>query len=106
MGATPVSSTSVRSGGTGPHYDLGHFRLHDGEIASYDALPSLLAGYQQVVPLPPGHEQRIAFLSLLIGIRFLARGLLKLSGHELTAHARSHARASIDRDLQLLQQGM
>jgi Ser/Thr protein kinase RdoA (MazF antagonist) len=92
--------------GTGLYYDLGHFRLHDGEANSYQALPSLLTGYRQVVPLPPDHERRIAFLSLLIGIRFLARDFLKLSAHPLSEHTRLHARASIDRDLELLQPSM
>ena len=92
--------------GTGRFYDLGHFRLHDGEQASYEALPSLLAGYQQVEPLPPDHDGQIAFLSLLIGIRFLGRGLRKLSNHELSPHIQSHAQKSIEKDLQLLQRGI
>ncbi|MGI8968198.1 MAG: phosphotransferase family protein [Chloroflexota bacterium] len=83
--------------GTGPYYDLGHFRLHDGETASYRALSFLLAGYQQMAPLPPGYAQQIAFVSLLIGIRFLARGL-----HRFTDHTRSHARSSIKTDIELL----
>jgi len=88
--------------GADPLYDLGHFRLHDGETVPYQALPPLLAGYRQVVPLPPDHERRIALLSLLIGIRFLARSVQKLSAHELSEHTRLHARASIERDLELL----
>lgn len=92
--------------GTGPLYDLGHFRLHDGETAAYEALRYLIAGYRQVAPLPPDGEQQIAFLSLLIGIRFLARDLLGMSAHRLTAHSRSQAGASIKRDLKLLRQAI
>jgi aminoglycoside phosphotransferase (APT) family kinase protein len=88
--------------GAGSYYDLGHFRLHDGESASYQALPSLLAGYGEVAPLPPGVEQRIAFLSLLIGIRLLARAVQGLMRQPLSAHAKTHALASIQRDLVLL----
>jgi aminoglycoside phosphotransferase (APT) family kinase protein len=88
--------------GSDPYYDLGHFRLHDREIAPYEALPSLLAGYRQVASLPPDYEQRFAFLSLLIGIHFLARGVQKLTAHELSEHTRLHARTSIERDLELL----
>jgi aminoglycoside phosphotransferase (APT) family kinase protein len=87
--------------GTGPWYDLGHFRLHDGETAPYEALPHLLAGFRQVEPLPPCSEHDIAFLSLLVGIRFLARGL-----NRLAKRTRSHAQQSIRRDLALLSDGM
>lgn len=61
--------------GTAPLYDLGHFKLHDGELLSSTLLPSLLAGYQEVTTLPPGYEQGIRLHSLLIGIRTLARVL-------------------------------
>jgi aminoglycoside phosphotransferase (APT) family kinase protein len=73
-------------------YDLGHFAVHDGEelprvwvarLAGQQegpdserlhlrALPWLLEGYAQVVPLPTDCYQRIAFTSLLIAIHALA----------------------------------
>jgi aminoglycoside phosphotransferase (APT) family kinase protein len=31
--------------GTGPYYDLGHFRFHDGELLTTMALPYLVEGY-------------------------------------------------------------
>jgi hypothetical protein len=36
-------------------------------------LPWLLEGYATITPLPDDHPQRIAFASLLIGIRTAAR---------------------------------
>ena len=59
--------------GADPLYDLGHFALHDGETVPFRVLPHLLAGYGEVVPLPPDHAPRIRFWSLLIGVRALAR---------------------------------
>ncbi|MDP9374013.1 MAG: aminoglycoside phosphotransferase family protein [Chloroflexota bacterium] len=58
-------------------YDLGHFRMHDGETLPVLALPWLLEGYGAVAPLPADHPGRIAFASLLIAIRALARALRK-----------------------------
>lgn len=84
--------------GADPLYDLGHFRLHDGERTTYQAPPFLLAGYRGMAVLPSDHEQRIAFLSLLIGVRFLGRAL-----HRLDRHTCSHALASITRDLTFLE---
>lgn len=54
-------------------YDLGHFSMHDGETLPALLLPWLLEGYQEIAPLPDGYRQRIAFASLLIAIRALAR---------------------------------
>lgn len=51
-------------------YDAAHYALHDR--SSRPTLPSLVAGYAEVAPLPDDHEERIAMLSLLIGIRVLA----------------------------------
>jgi fructosamine-3-kinase len=42
-------------------------------IAYTLVLPWLLEGYQEVAPLPDGYRQRIAFASLLIAVRTLAR---------------------------------
>ena len=79
--------------GTGPYYDLGHFRFHDGEAQPETTLPYLQAGYQEVTPLPPDADRRIALASLLIGTRFLAR-----TQSRLTRHSRRHAVAAIARD--------
>jgi len=54
-------------------YDLGHFALHDGEFLPDSALPYLLVGYRDVVPLPPDHLPRIQLQAILIGVRALAR---------------------------------
>ncbi len=61
--------------GADARYDLGHFNLHDGETLPHLVLPYLLEGYSDVVPLPPDYEGRISLLSLLIGVRALARRL-------------------------------
>lgn len=83
--------------GTGPYYDLGHFRFHDGEAQPETTLPYLLAGYQEVTPLPSDADRRIALASLLIGTRFLARTQSRLS-----RHSHRHAAAAIARDLAFL----
>lgn len=57
-------------------YDLGHFRMHDGETLPALVLPWLLEGYRIVTPLPDD-EQRISFTALLIAVRALARLLIK-----------------------------
>lgn len=53
-------------------YDLGHFRMHDGERQSM-LLSHLLAGYATVSPLPADYWKRICFASLLIAVRAVAR---------------------------------
>lgn len=55
-------------------YDLGHAVLHENEAVAHPLLAPLLAGYSDVSPLPADHPSRIAFWSLLIGVRALARG--------------------------------
>jgi aminoglycoside phosphotransferase (APT) family kinase protein len=72
--------------GTDRWYDLGHFRLHDGELVPTMLLPWLLAGYRTVTPLPDDAERRIAFASLLIGIRTLTRTLARHPTSPLIAH--------------------
>jgi aminoglycoside phosphotransferase (APT) family kinase protein len=72
--------------GTDRWYDLGHFRLHDGETLPAPLLPWLLAGYRSVAPLPDNAETRIAFASLLIGIRTLARTWPRHPAGSLVAH--------------------
>lgn len=59
--------------GTDQFYDLGHFNLHDGERVPQLLLPALLAGYATVIPLPPEYAQRVAFASMVIGVRAIAR---------------------------------
>jgi aminoglycoside phosphotransferase (APT) family kinase protein len=56
-------------------YDLGHFRLHDGERLEHSLLLSLLGGYQDVRPLPPDAGWHIQATALMIGVRALARSL-------------------------------
>lgn len=85
--------------GGDPFYDLGHFRLHDGERLPVGMLSYLLEGYGQVTPLPPDHERRIRFSSLLIGVRWLARMMTKFPEHEFHDH---QAATSIRRALKTL----
>lgn len=85
--------------GGDPFYDLGHFRLHDGETLPGRVLPYLLEGYGQVTPLPSDYEQRISFSSLLIGVRWLARMIEKFPEREFGGH---QAAKSIGRDLIVL----
>ncbi len=61
--------------GGDPWYDLGHFRMHDGETLPAPTLPWLLEGYGAVAPLPADHARRIGFSSLLIAVRALSRRL-------------------------------
>jgi len=84
--------------GTDRWYDLGHFRMHDGEMLPVPVLDWLLEGYRSVVPLPADYDRRIAFASLLIAVRALARSLERRP----KLAARHHARTSIPRDLAVL----
>jgi fructosamine-3-kinase len=88
--------------GGDPFYDPGHFRLHDGETLPDRMLSSLLEGYRQVTPLPSDYEQRIAFSSLLIGVRWLARMIEKFPERSFQDH---QAVRSIRRDLAVLSSG-
>lgn len=85
--------------GGDPFYDLGHFRLHDGETLPDIVLPYLLEGYGQVTSLPPDHEWRIAYSSLLIGVRWLARTIEKSPDSDPRDH---QAVRSIRRDIAFL----
>ncbi len=78
-------------------YDLGHFRLHDGETIPRVLLPYLLEGYRDVAELPPDSEQRVALSSLLIGIPALARRL-----ERLPRYYRDHLVRVIRSDVELL----
>jgi aminoglycoside phosphotransferase (APT) family kinase protein len=84
--------------GADPWYDLGHFRMHDGETLPALVLDWLLEGYSTVVPVPADHQQRISFASLLIAIRALARCLERRPKQVM----RHQARRSIARDLAVL----
>jgi Ser/Thr protein kinase RdoA (MazF antagonist) len=84
--------------GADPFYDLGHFRIYDGETLPAMAFPHLLEGYRDVARLPADYEQRVHFSSLLIAIRALAHSLRKHS-----IYFRNHpAFASIKRDIEVL----
>ncbi len=78
-------------------YDLGHFKMHDGESLPAPVLPYLIEGYKQVASLPSDYQERITFTSLLIAIRALARAMSK---HQ---DIRNHqGLRSITRDIRLL----
>jgi len=79
-------------------YDLGHFRMHDGETVPALILPWLLEGYRAVTPLPDDHERRIGFAGLLIAIRALARLLIK----NPYSSYRDHCLASLRQEIALL----
>ncbi|MGE3594992.1 MAG: phosphotransferase family protein [Dehalococcoidia bacterium] len=79
-------------------YDLGHFRMHDGEILPVTALDWLLEGYGEAVDLLAGAYERICFASLLIAVRALARRMRRDAG----AGRRHQALASIPRDIAAL----
>jgi aminoglycoside phosphotransferase (APT) family kinase protein len=83
--------------GTGPYYDLGHFRFHDGETLPFTVFSYLLEGYQEITALPPDGDRRIALASLVIGTDFLARTYARLAERK-----RRHALAAIGANLQLL----
>jgi Ser/Thr protein kinase RdoA (MazF antagonist) len=63
--------------GAPPLYDAGHFAVHD-DGPHAPLLPALLAGTQDVAPLPGDADARIALVGLLLGVdlveRFAARG--------------------------------
>ena len=79
-------------------YDLGHFRMHDGESLPVEALDWLLEGYGSVVALPAEHRRRIGFASVLIAVRALAR-CLERRPEQVACH---QALTSIPRDLTML----
>lgn len=58
--------------GADPLYDLGHFLLHDTERPPYALFRSLLAGYQEVTPLPPEAHREIREQALAVGVQRLA----------------------------------
>jgi len=84
--------------GTDLWYDVGHFRMHDGETLSARVLDWLLEGYGSVAQLPPDYHLRIGFASLLIAVRALGRCMEKRPDRV----ARHCGLVSIQRDLALL----
>jgi aminoglycoside phosphotransferase (APT) family kinase protein len=67
-------------------YDLGHFSVHDGEKATRPLLPSLIAGYAEKADLPPDYLQHANFMSVLIGMRALARSLQRSAPNDYQRH--------------------
>lgn len=63
--------------GTHTFYDLGHFKMYDGETLPFLVFPYLVEGYKEVTALPPDYEQQTSLASLLIAVRTLARTLKK-----------------------------
>lgn len=78
-------------------YDLGHFRMHDGETLPIPVLSYLIEGYKEVATLPADYELKIYLSSLLIAIRALARSVQK--GRDIRNH---QGLLSIRRDLQAI----
>jgi aminoglycoside phosphotransferase (APT) family kinase protein len=58
-------------------YDLAHHRMHDSEWLPFDTLPYLIEGYESITPLPVDYWEQLCYLSLLIALRSLARGLAR-----------------------------
>jgi len=71
--------------GADPSYDLGHFRMHDGETLPLSLLPYLLEGYGRVAPLPVDGMERIRLACLLIATKTLARRIRKSAAFALGA---------------------
>ena len=61
--------------GTEPHFDLGHFYLHDQESVPTPLVHDLLAGYQEVTPLSDNDRELIRRAAILLGLRQLSRWL-------------------------------
>lgn len=57
--------------GNHPLYDLGHFKIHDGQVCPLLGFESLLKGYQEVQPLNTDDLYDIELLALLVGVRRL-----------------------------------
>lgn len=59
--------------GADSFYDLGHFQADDGEGLPAETTSSLLAGYNEIAPLPDDAERQVTLASLLITLRSLGR---------------------------------
>ena len=84
--------------GTDRWYDLGHFRMHDGETLPTLMLDCLVEGYASMTPLPADSFERICFASLLIATRALGRRIQK----DPRGVRRHQGLMSIPRDLAVL----
>jgi aminoglycoside phosphotransferase (APT) family kinase protein len=83
--------------GTDRWYDLGHFRMHDGETYPAPLLDWLVEGYRLAAQLADNYAQRISFASLLIGVRTLGWHI------EKQRHGLAHRQAAaVRRDLATL----
>lgn len=81
--------------GSSPMYDLGHFKLHDGQrFAGYEALT---AGYGEVTPLTPDDQLEISLWALWIGVRRLA-----VAGRRPPGSYRQHLTKAVRQELDLL----
>ena len=70
--------------GADPHFDLGHFLLHDGENRPVALFGSFLAGYCEVSPLSDSDCQAIRVSAVLLGLRQLSRWLSPERGYSLS----------------------
>jgi aminoglycoside phosphotransferase (APT) family kinase protein len=61
--------------GTSPLFDLGHFKLHDGQSRSPKGFASLIKGYSEMSFLSEQDLLEIEIWALWIGVRRLGRGL-------------------------------
>ncbi len=59
--------------GTGPWYDLAHFRIRDAGRPPFSLFRALECGYAEITPFPPDYERILRFTGVLINIRALAR---------------------------------
>lgn len=76
-------------------YDLAHHHMHDGERLPYATTPWLIEGYRQVTPLPDDYRPRIRYLSLLIALRALARGVARAPDSQIVRTAVTALRRDI-----------
>jgi aminoglycoside phosphotransferase (APT) family kinase protein len=79
--------------GADPHFDLGHFMLHDGETRPGRLFSSFLEGYREVSPLPDDVRGTIRQSAILLGLRQLSRWLSPERGYR-TSHPLVRRRAA------------
>lgn len=63
--------------GNSPFYDLGHYRLHDGQNGMFRGFGPLLKGYQEGAALTSDDQLEIELWALWIGIKRLGRRIHK-----------------------------
>ena len=78
-------------------WSCGSIREHPGAYGSIPQmlLPTLLEGYREALPLPPDRERRISLVSVLIGVRALARNLRRQPPDAYQRHLASAIQRSI-----------